>query len=309
MSSYVLGVAVVTYRSTATLPECLASIRRLAPDSAVVVVENSGDMCGVRALAFAAAPLDVEVIDPGGNVGYAKGVNLAASRLLSRRCTHLLILNPDVRLTANPLELVPWLAHGDVVAGVLAPADAARGESAAASELRVSNAKRRITLGSSLVQAIVGTRFNGITSIKAGKWISVPQVDGAFMLQTFDYFKCHMLDERFELYFEDVDYCDRARAGRGVVLVGLPVGVHSAGASAAQSSGRAYVVLRVSWARYLRMRYPNCPACLVSVPFAIEFLSRTATRQHEGLHTRFLGFRLALAELRRPGSVRVLEEG
>lgn len=306
MPNYRLGIAVVTYRSTATLPKCLASIRRHSPEAVVVVVENSRDLVTVRALAEAAAPLDVEVLDPGGNVGYAKGVNLAADRIMTKQCTHLLILNPDVNVAANPLVLAPFLQFADVVAGILAPGEL-DDELNQGQLLTVTNAKHEITWRSSLKQAIVGSRFNGIGQLPTGRFVFVPQVDGAYMLQSVEYYRDHRLDEAFELYFEDVEYCDRARMGRGVGLVGIVVGVHSAGASAANSSGRAYLVNRVSRARYLRRKYPDRQRRIIAAPFAVELFARTLTRQAEGGSARLQAYRLAMKELQAPGSIRVLE--
>jgi hypothetical protein len=198
-----------------------------------------------------------------------------------------------------------WLGEADVVAGVLSAGEALSAD-ARGDELAVSNAKREVTLGTSLVQALVGTRFNGIGGVLRGESLSVPQVDGAYMLQTMEYYRSHQFDEAVELYFEDVDYCDRARRGRGVRLVGLPAGVHLSGASAAQSSGRAYVVNRVSRARYLRRKYPKRPRMLLAAPFTIEVLVRGITRQAEGSGARHEACRLAWEELRNPGGVRVL---
>lgn len=301
-----LGVAVVAFRSTSTLPLCLASIRVHCPGAAVVVVENSGDLDGVKSIVEAESKLDVQVIDPGGNVGYSRGVNLAVARLVERGCTHLLILNPDVRLTSDPVALLPFLGRAAVVAGVV---DSERSVSRTTSSQRIQagNVKREVTWASSLLQALVGTRFNFIRPIPRGRLVSVPHVDGAYMLQSLDDYARHPFNESFELYFEDAEYCDHAREGRGVAIFGQQVGIHIGGASAKESGGLAYVVNRVSRARYLRTKYPGMPWLVSAVPFAVELAVRTLTRQAEDQATRMEGYRLAIRELRNPGEVTVLK--
>ncbi len=301
-----LGIAVVTYNSDATLSDCLTSIAAHHPDALVAISENSGQIDSLRQVAADHPGLDVTVLDPGGNVGFARGVNLAAAKLEAAGCTHLLILNPDVELLADPLLLVPFLERVDVVGGVLV-GDGQAEFFDSAGMIRPSNAKRRVTWASTLVQALVGTRFNGAGAIKAGELQPVPQLDGAYLLQTTAYYQANPLDDRFELYFEDVDYCDRARAKRGVAMVGTVVGRHVAGVSYRSSGGRAYLANRVSHARYLRGRYPRLPRAALRLPFALELLTRGLTRQAEGPAIRAEAFRLVSAELRNPGSVAVLD--
>ena len=62
-------------------------------------------------------------------------------------------------------------------------------------------------------------------------------------------------DERFELYFEDVDLCDRARAAGRVLLDTRAYGTHAHGASSRTVARPSYCVFRVSRvARRLRPR-------------------------------------------------------
>jgi GT2 family glycosyltransferase len=301
-----LGIAVVTYHSAATLDLCLRSIVEHCAEAVVVVAENSGQCAELGNVAAKYPDLDATIADSGGNVGFARGVNLAAGILDERGCTHLLVLNPDVELLTDPTALIRFLDEVDVVGGVLV-GDATETGTEVEGSLRPSNAKRAITLGSALVQALVGTRFNAIRSIPVNALLRVPQIDGAYMLQTMDYFRAGPLDERFELYYEDVEYCDRARSARGVALFGQIVGRHAAGASYRSSGGVGYLANRVSQARYLRGKYPSVPWIVVWLVFFAERWARAVTRQAEGGPTRARALKLVGQELRSPGSVRVLQ--
>jgi GT2 family glycosyltransferase len=296
----------VTYHSAETLDLCLRSIAEHCPEAVVVVAENSGQSAELGNVAAKYPDLDATITDSGGNIGFARGVNLAAGILDERGCTHLLVLNPDVELVTDPTTLIRFLDEVDVVGGVLAGAVAETGTEPDGS-LRPSNAKRAITLGSALVQAVLGTRFNSIRSIPVNALLRVPQIDGAYMLQTMGYFRAGPLDERFELYYEDVEYCDRARNARGVALFGEIVGRHAAGASYRSSGGVGYLANRVSQARYLLGKYPRVPRFVVWLVFFVERWTRAVTRQAEGGASRAQALKLVGQELRNPGSVRVLQ--
>ena len=242
-----------------------------------MIVENSGEATQVEELCSKFAGLDTAFVDPGGNVGYARGVNIAAERLSLAGCTYLLVLNPDVELTASPEVLLPYLDEVDVVSGVLAPsgADAIPVDG----KIVAPNCVRPVTWASSVVGALVGSRFASIGKVDSAVLSRVPQVAGAYMLQSMDSYLADPLDEAFELYFEDVEHCERAHGGRGVGVVGLQVGRHAAGSSYRASGGIGYTVNRVSQARYLRRKYPRFTVVLLSVPFLLEWAVRSVTWQ------------------------------
>lgn len=300
-----LGIAIVTFRSESTLGACLKSIAAYCPAAIVAITENSDRVDSMTRIARQYPELAVTILDPGGNVGFARGVNFAAAELGAAGCTHFLILNPDVELLADPRTLVPFLEETDVVGGVLVGGGEPHAVGASR-QIRPSNAKRRVTWCSSVMQALFGTRFNGVGAVRAGALQPVPQLDGAYLLQTADYYRSNPLDNRFELYFEDVDYCDRARSRRGVAIAGTIVGRHVGGVSYRSSGGRGYLANRVSHARYLRRKYPRMPRLALKLPFAAEVVTRAVTRQPEGSLIRTEAFRLVSAELLHPQSVRVL---
>ena len=73
-------MVIVTYNSERYLADCIRSIREFQPLANIVLVENSGKAPLVRSL-IREWQLEsrIIVIDPGSNVGYARGANLWAS--------------------------------------------------------------------------------------------------------------------------------------------------------------------------------------------------------------------------------------
>lgn len=291
-----LGVVIVTYRSVDTIVECLSSLAHHAPGCHAVVVDNSGEaelLTKTIEAAGLASPTGVsglastQVIDSRANLGYSKAINLGVNAL-PQACRYLLILNPDVVITADPMILVPGLQRADVTAGRLL------GD--------LPNAARATTYGSELVRSVAGVRFRYLRIPPGSGDTWVAQLAGAYLLQSVDYYRAHPMSEEFDLYYEDAAYCDQAREGKGVLLQDVVVGTHIGGASAAQASAVPYVAARVSRVRYLRRRYPRLPTVAVLAPLALERVMRSATRQAEGQRARTAAWAAVLREARHPGT-------
>jgi N-acetylglucosaminyl-diphospho-decaprenol L-rhamnosyltransferase len=135
----------------------------------------------------------------------------------------------------------------------------------------------------------------------------VDQVDGALLMTSRAFFeRLGGFDERYELYFEDVDLCDRARADGSVLLDTRQFGVHAGGASAKRAASAAYCVFRVSRVRYFAAKGGRLRALAALAVCVAEVAVRTVTRQPESLGVRLRALRLATRETVRPGSVAVL---
>jgi N-acetylglucosaminyl-diphospho-decaprenol L-rhamnosyltransferase len=137
--------------------------------------------------------------------------------------------------------------------------------------------------------------------------VPVPQVDGAFLMADRSFLELlGGFDERFELYFEDVDICDRARVHGRVLLDTRRFGSHAGGGSSRTVAAVSYCVFRVSRVRYFAKRGGR-PAALAAVLIALaEVVARTVTRMPEGWRVRTRGLWLSAREAWRPGTVEVL---
>src|ERR1700687_1493498 len=84
-----ISVVIVTYNSRDHIAKCLDSFR--ASGAEIVVVDN-GSMDGTPELVHQGFP-SVQLVASPGNLGFAAGANLGASR---SKGTALLIANPDI---------------------------------------------------------------------------------------------------------------------------------------------------------------------------------------------------------------------
>src|ERR671936_2219330 len=90
---------VVAYHRPVQLDRCLAA---LGGAVAITVVDNSRS-AGVCSVVL---KHDAEYIDPGDNLGFGSGVNVALRRLLGGPARDVLLLNPDATLAPDDLEML-----------------------------------------------------------------------------------------------------------------------------------------------------------------------------------------------------------
>ena len=290
------SVVVVAYRSRDHLARGLPTLLDDPSVGDVVVVDNSSDP-GTADLVGALAGR-ARYVDPGANLGFARACNLGAAHTTDPVLT---FLNPDVVLGRSLNELVlTCLAAGPtaVVAGGLTD-----GRPGAVT----GNSRRRVTPLVELGRAALGARVSTAGVPPGEGLVSVDQVDGALLVLTREsHTRLGGFDEQFELYYEDVELCARARVGGRVLLDTRVWGTHAAGASSRTAVSPSYLVFRVSRTRYLRLAFGRSGVLLGLVCVVVELVSRSVARQPEGRATRLRALRLVVRESRHPGSVRVL---
>jgi N-acetylglucosaminyl-diphospho-decaprenol L-rhamnosyltransferase len=165
-----------------------------------------------------ALPFPVEVIENTTPKGFGANHNAAFG---SCRTDAFCILNPDIRLEADPFpRLLDALAApgvGLVAPRILSPAGTTE-----------DSARRYPTVARLLRKALVSA--TRIDYDMTGGRFSSDWVAGMFMLVRREAFAAvRGLDERYFLYYEDVDLCRRLhRAGYDVVCVPEVSAIHAA---------------------------------------------------------------------------------
>lgn len=237
-----VGVAIVSYNTVDLLRACLASLAASTVAVAVVVVDN-GSRDGSVAMVQAEFPV-VRLIDPGENLGFARGTNRGIQQLLSEApaIPFVYMLNPDTVVHPGSLEaLVAFLqAHPRV--GVVSP--------------RLVNPDGSVQRGVFRFPTPLMTLFDILPpgEVTPGRFYDswwhgrYPQeaagaapfpVDhplGAAMLtRTAVLATVGLLDEEYFMYVEEVDWCLRVRsAGWAIWQQPAAVVTHVGGASSSQ---------------------------------------------------------------------------
>jgi N-acetylglucosaminyl-diphospho-decaprenol L-rhamnosyltransferase len=234
------SIAIVNYRTAPLVVECLASVaaqRAALAGGRVVVVDNASGDGSVEHLREAIAARGwsdwAEVVASPTNGGFSAGNNAAIARIRERDpgFDTVFLLNPDTVLRPGALEAMqafvaahaPCIAGGSIedASGRVEPSShpfpSPLGELAASAQLRV------------LHRAIARRRPRPpVNAVARCDWVS-----GAWMaLSRAVIDTVGPMDERFFLYFEEVDYCARAR-GAGFACWQVPSAriVHLEGAS------------------------------------------------------------------------------
>ena len=216
-----LAAVVVTWNGGAVTRACIASLRASTGVAMrIVVVDNASREEERQALLddFGPAP-DVELVLLDDNRHFAGGVNAGARRALDAGATHLLFLNNDTRLAPDCARLLVEAAEAHPDAGVVGPA-----------LLDLPPPHRPLSLGERYAawSLAVPRTLLKVRSSGDGTPYRVGGIMGSAILVTRDCFlRVGPYREDLLVYYEEVDYCLRARArGFRPLLVPRAVVLH-----------------------------------------------------------------------------------
>jgi GT2 family glycosyltransferase len=184
------------------------------------VVDNASrdDERAALVAAYGAAP-DVELVLLDDNRHFAGGVNAGARRALARGATHLLFLNNDTTLAPDCARLLVEAACADPGAGIVGPA-----------LLDLPPPHRALSLGERYAawSLAVPRTLLKVRSPGDGTPYPVGGIMGSAILVTRDCFlRVGPYSEDLLVYYEEVDYCLRARAaGYRPLLVPRAIVLH-----------------------------------------------------------------------------------
>ena len=211
-------VAIVNYRTGAMVAECLASLAPqlvLLRGGRVIVVDNAS---GDDSVALIEAAIDahgwgdwVDVIAAPRNGGFAYGNNRAIERVRELDPQHaaIVFLNPDTIVRAGALRAL--LSHLDshADAGIVG---------ASIEDEQGAHQKSAHPFPSPLTELVAGSqlglaaRLVGVDELAEGRSQRCDWVSGAaFVVRREVFERIGGLDEGYFLYFEEVDFCRRAR--------------------------------------------------------------------------------------------------
>jgi N-acetylglucosaminyl-diphospho-decaprenol L-rhamnosyltransferase len=303
-----LHIVIVNWNTGAYLGQCLQSIvlaeRREVTVSRVTVVDNASSDDSARALDDPLLP--VELIDNSRNVGFAAACNQAAA---GSTADYLLFLNPDTRLFPDTLDTVTNFMESkqatDVgICGVQVVDDEHKPTISCARFPALPVLFGEMT-GLHLVLPRLFPRHQ-LTVDETSHSRIVDQVIGAFFFVRRDLFtRLGGFDERYFLYFEEVDFALRARrrGARSYFLKEARI-VHTGNVSSNQiRATRLYHVLR-SRLLFAYDHWPRWQArLLVALTLSVELAARVVRagwrRDASDLSAVAAAYEKLLADLRR----------
>ncbi len=206
-----LAVILVNYHGTQDTIECVRSLRKSAfTDFALYIVDNAS---GSEALATLARECpDATLIANASNLGFAKGNNIGIAQALQEGARFILLLNNDTIVEPSLLAALLEALQRHPSAGI------------AGAKIRYFNRPSTLWFAGGVLNDRSGRgRHMGIGEEDRGQYDQERFVDfvtGCCLLvrrEVID--RIGMLDEEYFAYYEDSDFCLRARrAGFQVVF-------------------------------------------------------------------------------------------
>ena len=205
-----LGIVIIHYNTSADLDRCLESLAAYPPaaEHQVVIVDNASSDAGLKDV-HARYPDNLWIFN-NDNVGYAKGGNQGMAAV---EADYYLILNPDIVIQPGGLDHLLAFADHNPRAGMVAPQLLNEDGSVQESCRRFYTFKTlllrrtffgRIFPNSETVRLHLMQDFDHLAA-RPVDWA----LGGCLLVRTAAMDRTGPMDERFFLYFEDVDWCYR----------------------------------------------------------------------------------------------------
>ena len=226
-----LAIIIVTYNSTEEIAGCLRSlIGHTSPFPTTITVVDNASTDGTAAYVRSHFPT-VQVIDSGGNLGFAKANNLG---IRATESEYVLLMNPDTEAPPGAIQtLVRGLAsHPEAaVAGARLLSERGFPELSWGEPITPWNELRQMIFARLYHRKV--RRIVRIVDKLSRQAREVAWVSGACMvIRRTDLESVNLLDERFFMYTEDVDLCvELGKRGRATLYVAGAEVIHYRGRS------------------------------------------------------------------------------
>jgi N-acetylglucosaminyl-diphospho-decaprenol L-rhamnosyltransferase len=252
-----LSIVIVNYNAQKHLEDCLESLTSSPPATPhqIIVVDNASADGSVEAIR--ARWPGITLVELPANVGFAAGNNAG---IRASDGALLLLLNNDTIVPAGAIDALVdrLLAHPDAaVAGPRLIDDAGRAELSFGPMISPLNEVRQKVM----------VRLHGLGVAAASRWVEgatrreryVDWVSGACLLvHRADAEQAGLLDERYFLYTEDVDFCAAIRErGRRVLFTPSAEIVHLRGRSRSTAAATMNAAYRRSHIAFYEKHHPR----------------------------------------------------
>jgi N-acetylglucosaminyl-diphospho-decaprenol L-rhamnosyltransferase len=252
-----LSIIIVNFNAREHLQNCLRSLTTAPPaiPHDIVVVDNASTDDSVQAVRVGWPA--VTLIENRTNVGFAAANNIG---IRASRGTLILLLNNDTIVPAGAIDtlVAALLAHDDAaVAGARLVDDEGRAELSFGPMISPWNELRQkwtTTLQGKGVAAVSNWVDAATRKERYVDWVS----GACLLVRRADAERAGLLDERYFLYTEDVDFCAAIRAhGRRVLFTPAAEIVHLRGRSRSTVPGAMNAAYRRSHLAFYDKHHPG----------------------------------------------------
>jgi len=271
-----VSIIIVSFNTADVLQQCLHAVREAAARLTVeVIVIDNASWDGSADMVESRFP-EVKLIRNASNMGFAKACNQGI-RMSSG--AYILLLNSDVQLLPDTLEkMVRFMGERDEAGAAACQLQNSDG-SVQPSVRDFPSLKGELFGALFLDRLFPSSHLFGSyrkKNLRGDGVAPVDQVSGAFLLVRREVLRqVGPLDERFFIYYEDVDWCLRIRqAGWTILYVPECAAIHFGGRSADQFRAFPYVEGMRSKILYFRKHHGPFVTLLVQLVAVIEGITR-----------------------------------
>lgn len=197
-----VAIIIVAWNQLDKTLACLKSVDALTYRSFHTILVDNGSEPPLAAAVNERFP-DVEVLPLPENRGFAGGYNAGIRHALQGNAELLFLLNNDTLLAPNALDRLVAEAQRSVGVGLVT-----------AKIYYAADPQRIWTVGNKL-NVFLDLSDGGDRRLDRGQWSKPRDVDFApfcgILIKRHVFERLGLLDEGFFLYYEDMDYCRRAR--------------------------------------------------------------------------------------------------
>jgi GT2 family glycosyltransferase len=251
-----LSIVIVSWNTKKYLEECLTSLRTINGNLCVetIVVDNSSSD-GTPEMIRAQFP-EVTLIETGANLGFAGGNNVGIQKATGN---YVCLINSDVNVPADCLPKMHSYMEQNSTIGLLGPGMLYTDGRVHRSGMRFPTLWNLFLRALFLDSLFKRSRFFGGYLMKDFQFDRTTDIDvlnGWFWMARRDALnQAGLLDQRFFMYAEDVDWCKQFHlAGWRVVFYPEAKALHYGGASAANAPSRFNVEMQRAnlqyWKKY-----------------------------------------------------------
>ncbi len=194
-----VAVIILNYKVRELILKCIDSVRKSTfKDFEIIVVDNNSR----DGLAEALQGQDIIFIQNRENLGYTGGNNIGIKLALLKGSDFIFILNPDTQIDKSCVENLVKAAE-KYNFGIAGP------------KIFFSGSKKIWYGGGIFDRSNVIGKHIGVDEIDNGKYDKANETDfvtgAAFFVKTEVFSNIGLFDERFFLYYEDSEFCFRAK--------------------------------------------------------------------------------------------------
>ncbi len=204
-----LSIVIVNYKTPLLLMQCLASLKKEAPEVTDIIVVDNASNDETIPLLQSKHP-DIKRIASKTNVGFGRGVNWG---ITNAKHEFVMILNPDVIVSPNSLQFLLKQIRADKNIGMIAPKLLLPNGEIQYSCCRFQSPDVIVYRRSVLGKTTLGQRRINHFLMKDYDHKEPRDVDwvigGCMLIRRKAAEEVGLMDDRFFLYFEDMDWCRR----------------------------------------------------------------------------------------------------